>query len=101
MLWNIIRVLSLLSPTQGATYSISQAGDQLNVRASPSLEAEVVKKLHPGDRVEILGDMMQADGYYWWKINLDDQLEGWAVNIPEWYVPVTDQTAGTPVSSLP
>jgi len=28
---------------------------------------------------------VEAEGYSWWNISVNDEIEGWAVNIPEWY----------------
>jgi len=30
---------------------------------------------------------VEAEGYSWWNISVNDEIEGWAVNIPEWYEP--------------
>ncbi len=69
----------------GDTYAITEAGANLNLRASPSLDAAILAKLQPGDTITILEGPVQADGYEWWKMRTTDGVEGWAANIPEWY----------------
>src|SRR3990172_1668552 len=73
----------------GDVYYISKAGDDLNMRDTPSLGGEVVKQLKTGSYVEIVDGPVEADGYTWWKIQyLDDQsgLTGWAVENQDWYL---------------
>jgi WD40 repeat protein len=77
-------------------YIITEAGANLNLRAEPSLDGEVLRKLQPGDRVTILDGPVEADGYTWWKVQTEDGTTGWTVNIPEWYVPVSEEATTTP-----
>jgi hypothetical protein len=74
--------------TPGDAYTITEAGHDLNLRADPSLAGEILLKLQPGDGVTVLEGPVTADGYTWWKLQADDGMQGWAVNIPEWYSPV-------------
>ena len=69
-------------------YTITEAGENLNLRDAPSLVGAILRKLQPGDTVTILSGPVQADGYTWWQMQTADGTIGWAVNIPEWYAPV-------------
>ncbi len=73
----------------GDIYTITEAGADLNLRTEPSLDSAVLTQLQPGDAVTILDGPVEADGYTWWKMSTEDGTEGWAVNIPEWYEPLT------------
>jgi Bacterial SH3 domain len=72
----------------GGIYQITAAGNNLNMRSSPSLRGAVLKKLNSGDTVTILEGPVQADGYTWWKMRTADGVEGWAVDVAGWYAPV-------------
>jgi hypothetical protein len=69
----------------GSTYTITQAGANLNLRDSPSLQGKVLDRLPAGSKVTILEGPMEADGYYWWKMRTEAGLEGWAVEVFGWY----------------
>jgi len=71
----------------GDQFVITVAGANLNVRTSPSLSSDSLMKLQPGDIITVLGGPVEAEGYSWWNISVNDEIEGWAVNIPEWYEP--------------
>ncbi len=56
-------------------------GDILNVRASPSRTAAVVRILKPGAIVTILAGPQVADGYRWWQVRVaEDNSVGWVVD---------------------
>ncbi len=50
----------------------------LNVRASPSLNADIVAGLDLGDGVEVLEGPVSADDVTWWRVRTADGFEGWA-----------------------
>jgi hypothetical protein len=76
----------------GDTYTINDAGANLNLRQAPSLSAKVLMKLQTGEQVQILEGPVEADGYSWWKARVvSDGAEGWLVEQPEWYEPVDSQ----------
>ena len=71
----------------GDVYLITESGDELNVRAKPSLQSDVQRVLQVGEYVTILDGPVTADGYTWWQLGLgfsEDPL-GWAVEDQEWY----------------
>lgn len=47
----------------GGTYAITELGEDLNLRASPALDGEVVKKLHEGDEILVLEGPVEASQY--------------------------------------
>ncbi len=69
----------------GATYTITELGDNLKVRDTPTLKGTELKKLKQGDIVTILEGPAQADDYYWWKMKTVDGTTGWAVDVFGWY----------------
>ena len=74
-------------------YTITAAGENLNLRAQPALDGQVLKMLPPGEEITILEGPSQADGYTWWRMQTKDGIEGWAADIPDWYAP---QVTATP-----
>lgn len=69
----------------GETYVITAAGNKLSLRASPSVNAEVLDRMFEGDKVTILEGPVDADDYYWWRMRTADGVEGWAVEVEGWY----------------
>lgn len=55
------------------------AGDTLNVRGTPSINAGVLARLSSGSQVQIVAGPRNADGYRWWQIRTADGVVGWAV----------------------
>ncbi len=75
----------------GDVYLITDAGDKLNVRDQPSKNSKILMQLKSQDYVEIIDGPVQADGYTWWKFQIDDfsggtQPTGWGVENQDWYV---------------
>jgi hypothetical protein len=67
----------------------------LHLRASPSLECEIIATMPEGATVTILSDSpIMADGFQWWKVSFDG-LVGFAVGT--WLAPVAQ---GTPQSCV-
>jgi uncharacterized protein YgiM (DUF1202 family) len=52
-------------------------GSNLNLRAEPTIEADVVDKLPDGARVVVLSGPVAADGYDWYELDTDLGI-GWA-----------------------
>jgi len=70
----------------GDEYLITDAGGNLNLRESPSLDGTILAKLQAGERVTILEGPVEADHYYWWKIRREEEgLIGWAVELAGWF----------------
>ncbi len=90
--WATNFVLSGGKPTErlafrvGDVYLITEAGDELNVRASASLKSDVQRVLQVGEYVEITDGPVTADGYTWWQLgDWSGNPLGWAVEDQEWY----------------
>ena len=49
----------------------------LNVRAAPSLQADVIVQLNPGLTMRIIGGPTCEAGYVWWQVSLEDGRIGW------------------------
>lgn len=71
----------------GDIYIITEEGDRLNVRETPSTSARVVHQLSTHDYIEIVGGPQQAGGFTWWEVQspYDPEWRGWVVQVAEWY----------------
>jgi len=74
----------------GDQYTITELGAFLNLRTEPSLNGKILTKLPAGEVVTILEGFVDADDYYWWKIQAQDGTEGWAVEVANWYQPLNE-----------
>lgn len=54
--------------------------DGLNLRAAPSIDAEVTGHLELGEDMDVLEGPVSADGLMWWRIRTDVNREGWAAD---------------------
>lgn len=61
----------------GQPSSITQDG--VNMRSSASTTGDPLQVLPAGTHVTVIGDPVEADGYTWYPIRLDDGTEGWVV----------------------
>jgi dipeptidyl aminopeptidase/acylaminoacyl peptidase len=69
----------------GAKYTITPAGNGLNLRDQPSQAGKPLKVLKAGDEITIVKGPILADGYTWWQMRTKDGVEGWAEDLPDWY----------------
>jgi len=67
---------SRLSVGQRA-FNINDDDFVLNVRQSPNLSGEIITQLESYQTLEVIGDVVCADGYAWWQIQVGD-IQGWA-----------------------
>ncbi len=51
-------------------------GEFLNMRAAPSLRAEVLSLLKDGTFLLLVGEPVQAEGYVWWPVEVSHR-RGW------------------------
>ncbi len=72
----------------GSSYMITEWGDRLTVRDTPSMSGAFLTQLLQGDMVTILEGPVDAEDYYWWRLRTEDGIEGWAVEVYRWYQPV-------------
>lgn len=71
-------------------YAITELGAVLNLRTEPSLNGKILEKLPAGEVIIVLKGFVDADDYYWWKIRTQGGIEGWAVEVANWYKPTTE-----------
>lgn len=71
--------------TSGYSYSITTEGDNLNLRGTPSMDGEILKKLRTGEWLTIVSGPKVADDYVWWNVEIKDGTRGWVVEMPGWY----------------
>ncbi len=69
----------------GFAHTVTTEGNNLNLRAEPSTEGEIIKRLQTGESFGIIDGPKIADGYVWWKVRIADETEGWIVEMPGWY----------------
>jgi hypothetical protein len=70
----------------GSAYAISEEGADLNLRASPSIDAEVLRQLDTWEYVQVIGGPVDQGGYRWWEFDVcGSGLTGWAVENSLWY----------------
>ncbi|MBI5824179.1 MAG: PD40 domain-containing protein [Chloroflexi bacterium] len=74
----------------GKQYTITELGAFLNLRTEPSLNGKILEKLPAGEVVTVLDGFVDMDDYYWWKIQTQDGIEGWAVEVANWYKLLTE-----------
>jgi hypothetical protein len=80
-------VTDVVAFRKGDTYLITRAGANLNLRAAPSTQVNVLKKLQQGDYITFLDGPIKAEKYTWWKVRLEPFSDetGWVVEDPTWY----------------
>jgi hypothetical protein len=67
-------------------YLVTEAGDKVNVRETPTISAGVLFQLPTDEYITIIDGPVQADGYTWWKIDaFSDDRKGWVVENQAWY----------------
>jgi len=80
----------------GDMFTITEAGANLNLHETPSLDGAVLRKLQPNEAITIIEGPVEADGYTWWYMQVEaDGTEGWAVEDYGWYKSV--EWSKTPV----
>jgi hypothetical protein len=74
----------------GDVYIVTKVGDKLNVRDQPSLNGKILIEAQAGTYITIIEGPILADGYTWWKYEVEDWtsgklITGWAVENQQWY----------------
>lgn len=67
----------------GVQAIVNTEGDTLNVRSGPGLDNRVITELRDGTLVTIIDGPVEADGFDWWQIELEDGRQGWSVSFVE------------------
>lgn len=82
----IIGWFTVPTPFQvGEAWVITPAADKLDLRTAPSWSGRAVQRLEPGDGITILEGPVEAEGSRWWQVRSNKGMEGWVVDIPEWF----------------
>jgi hypothetical protein len=72
----------------GKTFTITESGAQLKLRASPSLTGDVLEMLEEGEHILVLEGPEEVDEYLWWRVRVDSNgQEGWVAENPGWFAP--------------
>ena len=83
--------VGLINFTAGDSYFITEAGNNLNLRDSPSLDAEILHQLQTGDIITFIDGPhydFEKTKYNWWKILINEtEVVGWVVENHTWYHP--------------
>jgi Tol biopolymer transport system component len=74
----------------GKKYIVTGLGANLNLRTEPSLDGKTVEKLQAGEVLTILEGFVDADNYYWWKVQTQNGDEGWVAENSSWYKLMTE-----------
>jgi Tol biopolymer transport system component len=67
-------------------YTVTKAGDNLNIRELPSTSAMSLAKLPKGKIVKILEGPVEADGFQWWHVATSDNIIGWCAYVDGWFM---------------
>jgi Tol biopolymer transport system component len=76
----------LVSIHLGWTYQVTELGKNLNVREQPSLSSQKLDSLMGTETFTVLDGPVNADAYQWWKIKTKNEIIGWLVDMPGWYI---------------
>jgi len=63
----------------GWATTFTDEGDQLNVRGGAGTSFEVLTRVNPDVRVQLLEGPTEADGFVWWRVLFPAGSEGWLV----------------------
>jgi len=83
--WSPIPALKI-----GHAYGITKLSDNLNLHSSASLKSNVIIKIHTGNNFTVLEGPIDPDDYYWRQIRTQDGIEGWVVEMANWYKPLNE-----------
>ncbi len=72
----------------GSTFTITESGNGIGLQAEPSLKADIVERLLPGEQILVLDGPQNANSYdfLWWRVRLvESGIEGWINEVPGWF----------------
>lgn len=70
----------------GRRLIVKQSGNELRLRAMPSLNGAVKRYLLPGTRLRIVDGPAVVDHYRWWLVEIEEsKIYGWVVEEALWY----------------
>jgi len=76
----------LVSIHLGWTYQVTELGKNLNIREQTSLSSQKLGSLMSKETFTVLDGPVIAEDYQWWKIKTKNEIIGWIVDVPGWYV---------------
>jgi len=76
----------LVPKLDGTVLEITEDGDQLNVRNTPSLNGQKIDTLLWGDRVLWTGRLTHTDNYTWYEVKLYSERTAYIAYTPDWLV---------------
>jgi len=70
----------------GDIYYVTDDGEGLRLRESPSLSGNIILEFQAGEYIEIIDGPMKADGYTWWKVEkpYGSGDIGWVMENQDW-----------------
>ncbi|MGQ9715092.1 MAG: SH3 domain-containing protein [Anaerolineae bacterium] len=71
-------------------------GEDLRLRAAPSLRGETLSFVKEGTLLRVLEGPVEADGYTWWRVQSPEDQVGWAAG--QWLAP--EQPVWIPTSDI-
>lgn len=70
----------------GNKYAITESGDGQKLRVNASQDGEILKILKKGNKILIVEGPKQINEQLWWYVRLlENNLEGWILEVPGWY----------------
>jgi Tol biopolymer transport system component len=70
----------------GRLLTITELGDDLNLRSSPALSATILEKLKSSEKIMVLEGPVENDEYLWWRVRVESsEKEGWVADNPGWF----------------
>jgi dipeptidyl aminopeptidase/acylaminoacyl peptidase len=68
------------------TFTITELGADLKLRALSSLSASILDKLAEGEKILVLEGPVEVDEYLWWHVRVESSgVEGWVADNPGWF----------------
>ena len=49
------------------------------------MKSEISRRLHAGEWFTVIDGPKIADDQVWWNVKIEDNTEGWIVEMPGWY----------------
>lgn len=71
--------------TSGLSYMVTDLGQGLNLRETPSVTGAVIYQLSAGESISVIDGPVEADDYLWWQIMVGDEEGGWIAELPGWF----------------
>jgi dipeptidyl aminopeptidase/acylaminoacyl peptidase len=81
--------VKLMNFKAGRIYLVNELNQNLGLYEGPTLKGKPIQMLKTNDTVVLLEGPVQADGYSWWKVKVNnDVIRGWVALVTYGYNPV-------------